>query len=169
MGTGCDCIPDALSRYTIDDAILLFERFECDDEIVDTLREQGVHIHWLPIRDFSIEPLGNVLTAARLLGELIEQGRGVLVSCRGGCGRTGTVIILYNIVYNCAEFNDALREYYSARGCGPETHDQHALLYKAWQIAQATGCTGVVCSQRSYDPRRVFEEVYEYARQAGLA
>lgn len=170
VGTGCGCIRQAVDDYNVTDAIILFERYECGDEPFEALREMRVNVYHLPVRDFSAEPLENILEAVRLIGRLLPAGRTVLVSCQGGCGRSGTVISLFNIVYNCMGYQEALKEYYERRGCGPESDDQHALLYKAWQIAQNMGCEGTVCGERrGYNPEQVLNKIYEYARSVGLA
>ena len=170
VGTGCGCIPEAVDKFSIDDAIILFERVECETNVVEYLRERSIRIYHLPVQDFTVQPLENILQAVRLIGKLLEEGRGVLVSCQGGCGRTGTVIALFNIVYNCMDYRDAVTDYYEMRGCGPESDEQHALLYKTWQIVNALGCRGRFCGERrGYSPELALEKIYEYARSAGLA
>ena len=169
IGTGCGCIPEAVERFNVDDAIILFESLECETDVLEYLREKGVRVYHLPVQDFTVQPLENILQAVRLIGRLLEEGRSVLVSCQGGCGRTGTVVSLFNIVYNCMGYEEALDDYYGRRGCGPESDEQHALLYKAWQIVDAMGCNGGVCSERrGYRPELAIAKIYEYARSAGL-
>ncbi|AEM38778.1 hypothetical protein Pyrfu_0909 [Pyrolobus fumarii 1A] len=160
IGTGCNCIPELVKKYHVDVVIGLFESWECD------IPGRLVTYH-LPVRDFSVEPLFNVVTAVKLAARHLARGESVLIACRGGCGRTGTVISLFNIVYRCMGYRDAVDHYVRLRGCGPETPDQHSLLYKASEIAANAGCEPLIgkdaCRKpSSYDPDFVLEAILEY-------
>ncbi len=164
IGTGCDCIPEAVSRYNADVVVALYESWECDVEIPDSV----YHYH-VPVRDFSVEPLDHVLEAVAIIARELCRGRTVVVSCRGGCGRTGTVIALFNIVFNCVDVRGALEEYYEKRGCGPEAVDQETLLYVAERISAGYGCSRLCCRRGEVERGlHVLEAIRSYAREAGL-
>jgi len=116
-----------------------------------------------------VEPLEHVLSAAALVARLLCEGKTVVVACRGGCGRTGTVVSLFNIVFNCMGSREALEEYRGKRGCGPETVDQETLLHIAERIAAGYGCRRLCCSGDIDRGLRILAEIERYAREAGLA
>jgi len=169
IGTGCNCIQELVEKYNADAIITLYESWECDahDEIVAEARRGRYQLYHLPVQDRTVNPLGHIIEAVRTLARLVVLGRAVIVSCYGGCGRTGTVITLFNIVYRCMGFEQALEHYYRQRGCGPETPEQEALLYEASRIAgnlcreplvDKDGCRVYT---RSYDPEFVLEKLEE--------
>ncbi len=167
VGTGCNCIPALLKAYNIDVVVALFEHDECPDEVIaalDNARRQDVAVYHLPVRDYSIEPVYNVVEAARMAAQAIAAGKAVLVSCYGGCGRTGTVISLLNIVYRCMEYGQVVNYYAARRGCGPESSEQYALLYQASRITENCGCRNVLRNgNSSYDPLCVLKGLLGYA------
>ncbi len=138
IGTGCGCILELVEEYNIDAVVTLYESWECDlhAEIVEMAKRGRYSLYHFPIQDFTVNPLKHVIEATRTIARLLARGYTVLVSCYGGCGRTGTVITLFNIVYRCMDFEEALTRYYRLRGCGPESPDQETLLYEASRIAR---------------------------------
>jgi protein-tyrosine phosphatase len=80
----------------------------------------------MPVRDFSCpteEDMKRILDAA---DEALRDGHTVYVHCRGGIGRTGTVIGCY-LVRHGSTPEEAL-----ARVRGPETDAQLALV-RSWR------------------------------------
>jgi protein-tyrosine phosphatase len=79
----------------------------------------------MPIRDFGVptaEEMGSILDT---IDEALSNGRTVLVHCRGGIGRTGTVIGCY-LRRHGASAEEALE----ALGGRPETEEQFAMIHK---------------------------------------
>jgi len=58
-------------------------------------REQGFEVYFLPIADEGFPELGELEKALDWLDESIYLGKKVLIHCRHGIGRTGTVIFSY--------------------------------------------------------------------------
>ncbi len=170
VGTGCNCIPQLIRHYQVDVVVALFEDAECDKSVVDYAVRNAKFYHY-PIQDYTVQPLLNIIEAVKTIAFHLRRGEAVLVACYGGCGRTGTVISLYNIVYRCMSYEEAVSHYTRLRGCGPESPDQHALLYKAAELAGNHGCRDVSCgaggpgdrAYPAYDPVRVLESLAVYA------
>lgn len=90
----------------------------------------GPRCHHLEIMDF--EPPTNddafhetVLTIAKAL----QDDEKVLAHCATGCGRTG-VLVSWVLVYVGINPSEAIRTYRRTRGCGPETADQTAYIFR---------------------------------------
>jgi len=81
------------------------------------------------VTDFSIPTETAAFTALALaLAEQLNQGKAVLIHCRGGIGRSG---LLCAAIGHCLGFSmqDALACISSARGCSvPETEEQKTWL-----------------------------------------
>ncbi len=167
VGTGCNCIPQLIDHYQVDVVVALFEDWECDEDIIDYAK-QNTRLYRYPVQDFTVQPLLNIIRAVETIALHVRRGDAVLVACYGGCGRTGTVISLYNIVYRCMGYEEAISHYTRLRGCGPESPDQQALLYKAAELASNYGCCDVSCGDggscsTDYEPARVLMSLMEYA------
>ena len=83
------------------------------------------------INDFSVEPLEGLkaaILAAMRIASLPERRYTVGFCCGQGCGRTGTAAIIYMMARFGLPLEEALRKFYEARRCGPESLDQKLLL-----------------------------------------
>lgn len=88
----------AIIRWGAGDVVTLLEQFELDmlgvTAIPQLVREAGMRWHHLPIVDGEAPDhrfeQGWQITGPRLHQALAERGR-ILIHCRGGLGRTGTV------------------------------------------------------------------------------
>ncbi len=67
---------------------------ECN-ELHEAERKSGFLVYWLPIFDGLAPEMDELDEAVTWMKEQIDQGRKVLVHCRFGVGRTGTVIAAY--------------------------------------------------------------------------
>ncbi|WP_037315039.1 protein-tyrosine phosphatase family protein [Ruegeria halocynthiae] len=92
----------------------------------DDLRAHNIRWHHLPVADFGapspmIDALwGDVCVAAR---RVLAQGGRVLVHCRGGCGRSGMIVL--RIMVEHGEMPEAaLKRLRVARPCAVETDGQ---------------------------------------------
>lgn len=65
----------------------------CDLQGIE--QDYGFEVHYLPIDDEAIPSIANLERAMRWMDEAISRDKRVLVHCRLGIGRTGTVIYAY--------------------------------------------------------------------------
>ena len=77
-----------------------------------------------PIEDFTLEPIERVQLALKIANRLVRAGNKIGFCCSGGCGRTGTVSIIYMIAYEELSAAEAYSLFYEARHCGPESNQQ---------------------------------------------
>ncbi|MGC9072463.1 MAG: protein-tyrosine phosphatase family protein [Acidilobus sp.] len=81
-----------------------------------------------PVRDMEVEPVANVAGAIVSVARALEGGRRVYVHCYAGCGRTGTVVSGYLILFKGMTPQEAVAAFEAARGCGPESEEQLMFL-----------------------------------------
>ena len=106
-----------------------------------------------PIKDFSVEPLPNLADAVRRIHEELDvKKRRVYIHCLAGCGRTGTAVMLYLVLYRGLHPGEADALYRSKRGCGPTEWEQLKIVDIAYRLLARLG-----------SPERVLWEL----RQAG--
>jgi protein tyrosine/serine phosphatase len=87
---------------------------------------EGIRGRRMPVRDFSCPTEKDMTSILDTIDDALDEGRVVYVHCRGGTGRTGTVMGCY-LVRHGATPDEAL-----ARIRGPETDEQRALI-RAWR------------------------------------
>lgn len=92
------------------------------------LHRRGIRWEHMPIEDFG-SPAGDVARSWSALGPSLQQvltgGGRVLVHCRGGCGRSGMVVL--RLMVECGENPDAaLTRLRAVRPCAVETEGQMA-------------------------------------------
>ncbi len=81
------------------------------------------------IEDYTVEPLSEFAGALEKLLELRKDGLRVYVHCYAGCGRTGTLISAYLILFRGLNAREAIEYYRGLRGCGPQSWEQEEFLY----------------------------------------
>jgi hypothetical protein len=86
---------------------------------------EGVEHRRVPVRDFGTPSVEEMEAIVGVLDELLARGRTVYLHCRGGIGRTGTVLGCY-LVRQGRTAEEAL-----ASIDGPETDEQRAFV-RAW-------------------------------------
>ncbi|MGM0454137.1 MAG: protein-tyrosine phosphatase family protein [Thermodesulfobacteriota bacterium] len=65
------------------------------EALVEFEREEGFEVYYLPIMDEGLPELADLEKALDWLDECIYLGKKVLIHCRHGIGRTGTVVYSY--------------------------------------------------------------------------
>jgi len=95
-------------------------------ELPRALQEAGIDWVHFPVRDFGV-PKGDmkvqwVEVAASAL-EQLQAGARILVHCRGGCGRSGMLVLQLMIEAGMAE-EEALQQLRAVRPCAVETDEQ---------------------------------------------
>jgi len=108
---------------------------EVDPDVVISLAAHVVaksrstrQVYHFPIRDFHVEPIYNIGYALEKISYHISRGDSVYVHCLGGCGRTGTVISAYLILFHGYSYQEAIHEFVSQRGCSIESYEQELFL-----------------------------------------
>jgi protein-tyrosine phosphatase len=81
----------------------------------------------MPIRDFSVPTDAEMQAILDAIDDALAKGHTVFVHCRGGIGRTGTVLGCY-LRRHGASAEEAL----AALGGRPETEEQRALI-RSWR------------------------------------
>ena len=81
-----------------------------------------------PIRDMEVEPVANAAGAIEAIARALERGRRVYVHCYAGCGRTGTIVSGYLVLFRGMRPDEAVGLFESLRGCGPESEEQLLFL-----------------------------------------
>ncbi|AFZ70731.1 putative protein-tyrosine phosphatase [Caldisphaera lagunensis DSM 15908] len=98
----------------------------------------------LPIEDFDVEPIINIGKAVEIIENNLKKGKKIYVHCHAGCGRTGTVIVSYLILYKDMQLNYALDLFYSKRGCGPDSMPQELFLESLYKLKRKVGSNNLV-------------------------
>ena len=80
----------------------------------------------LPIRDFSVPAEHELRRILDTIDDALDSGRTVFVHCRGGIGRTGTVLGAW-----LRRHGASVEETFHALGGRPETEEQRELI-RSW-------------------------------------
>jgi protein-tyrosine phosphatase len=116
---------EALKRQGIDAILNLCGEY-CD--LHDIENDYGFEVHYLPIPDESIPDTRDLERALAWLDESIYLGKSVLVHCRFGIGRTGTLVTAY-LMRRGLGLKSAAKLLKQTRA-NPSTYRQHKLLKK---------------------------------------
>lgn len=108
------------------DAILNLCGEYCD--LHDIEQDFGFEVYYLPIPDESIPDTRNLEQALAWMDEAIYLGKSVLVHCRFGIGRTGTLVTAYLMRRGLA-LKSAAKLLKQSRA-NPSTYRQHKMLKK---------------------------------------
>jgi len=127
---------DAIERWEASAVVTLVEQNELRWLQVPNLGSavQGRHMHWLhmPIVDVSV-PKQAFEDSWQSVGEglraRLRDGLNVLVHCRGGIGRAGTIAARLMVEFGHAPA-DAIELVRSVRPCAIETREQEDYIYR---------------------------------------
>lgn len=78
-----------------------------DDTIVNSYNENGFESLWLPVPDQNAPTTRQVEELVKFIDAQNEKGNKVAVHCKGGRGRTGTLIASY-LISKGASFDEAM-------------------------------------------------------------
>lgn len=142
---------DAIRRWGASDLITLLEPQEFDElgihELPDRAKAHGLIWHGLPITD-GCAPDDRFLAGWRTLApawiEGLRTGRRIVMHCKGGLGRAGTVACLFLLDSGTSSSaSEAIAEVRLVRPGAVETPEQEAFL-KNWhdQAAQRVWSAG---------------------------
>ena len=88
-------------------------------------------VYVIPVRDFSTDK--EPFTVALFILDIARKP--VLVHCKGGCGRSGTLASLYLLYKGIAKTpEEAIRIVQNKRGCGPETEAQRHIVEEFYKL-----------------------------------
>lgn len=90
----------------------------------------------IPIRDFTAPTLEACKQAVEWIDEKIHEGLPVLVHCRGGLGRTGTVIACY-LVYNGMSDIEAINYVRNLRPGSIELEEQVKTVQQFYKLVKS--------------------------------
>ncbi len=116
---------EALKRQGFDAILNLCGEY-CD--LHDIENDYGFEVYYLPIPDESIPDTQDLERALAWLDESIYLGKSVLVHCRFGIGRTGTLVTAY-LMRRGLGLKSAAKVLKQTRA-NPSTYRQHKLLKK---------------------------------------
>ena len=92
------------------------------------LRDNGLAYLHLPVPDFAPPSTAQVEEFLRFCDEQIREGRAVVVHCRAGMGRTGTMLACY-LVHQGMDSEEAIRLVRARRPGSIETMSQEAAVH----------------------------------------
>ncbi|WP_118134358.1 dual specificity protein phosphatase family protein [Oceanicella sp. SM1341] len=117
---GADTVVSLLEPSEIAELSLAAEPEAC--------RAAGLDFLHLPVPDFGLPERAPFEALAAELGERLRRGRGVAVHCRGGIGRSGTLVSCVTGAF-CGSAEEAIARVTRARGVPvPETPAQRDFI-----------------------------------------
>ena len=119
------------------DAILNLCAEYCDLHEIET--KHGFEVHYLPIHDEKTPDIGDLDRAMAWMDEIMRRNKKVLIHCRMGIGRTGTVLYAY---LSSRGLKSRLQETVIRKlRCRPANYCQWQLVQKYDKDSADCGCT----------------------------
>jgi len=98
----------------------------------EALKNKGLEFNYSPIKDFHAPDLIQLDTLVEWIDAKIKLKKPVLVHCRTGIGRTGTVIAAY-LVKNSYEVREAILKIRKAIPSALEVDEQLSIVYEYYE------------------------------------
>ncbi len=132
-------------HYSVDCVVTLLEEHEFKQlevpDLRDAVRAHGMTSHWFPIPDGGIpDDLGGFVATVRTIVSALRTGSRVVVHCRGGLGRAGTVAACVLVVLG-EDADEAMRLVREARPRAIENERQEGFVaaFETFQDRKAPG------------------------------
>ncbi|MFO7544117.1 MAG: cyclin-dependent kinase inhibitor 3 family protein [Trueperaceae bacterium] len=122
-------------------------------DLLTRARERGMRVRHLPIADGDVPTPGQSADVTDLVGEIrhaLQLGHGVVVHCRGGLGRTGTIVALVVASYGHAP-DDAITIVRDVQPLAIENGRQEAYVAEAARSVGAQPRSGAPGGTRRSD------------------
>jgi protein-tyrosine phosphatase len=119
-------------HYEVDSVVTLIEEHEFDllaiTDLRDTIRSHGMMSHWFPIPDGGVPgDMAAFMALLRTIVSALRTGSCVVVHCRGGLGRAGTVASCVLVMLG-EPAEDAIHRVRQARPNAIENERQEAFV-----------------------------------------
>ena len=101
---------------------------ECDDDF-DALAAFGIGLHHVPVVEMGAPTTAQAMAIGRLASVALDSGHAVAVHCRGGLGRTGTVIAAI-LVWRGATAETAIARVRAAQPYAVQSLAQHHFVHE---------------------------------------
>jgi atypical dual specificity phosphatase len=101
-----------------------------------TLKNKGFEFTYSPIRDFHAPDLIQLEKLVEWIDAKVKENKPVLVHCRAGIGRTGTVIAAYLVKKGC-EASEAIRKVRKSIPLALEVDEQVSIVYEYHEANRA--------------------------------
>jgi len=128
-------VPEALRALSEEGirAILSLDEEGLSDAMV---KEFGFEYHHSPIPDFHAPAIDQLEECLSFIRGQIEQGRPVVVHCRAGMGRTGTILACYLVRFDSVHPETAIERTRDMRPGSIETGEQEQLVRRYAEYLQ---------------------------------
>ncbi|HIE24313.1 MAG TPA: hypothetical protein EYP68_08820 [Candidatus Korarchaeota archaeon] len=106
------------------------------EQYLQELEELGFEVYHSPIRDFEAPSLEQCLRILKWISKRVSEKKAVLIHCRGGIGRTGTIAACYLVYKHGLTPSEALSEVRRKIPYAAEVPSQEKIVFKLYEFLQ---------------------------------